>query len=341
MRPSSLAAAGTALLVGGATSVEPAPRLVRIDAGAVTGELSTVAADPYAQVADLIVVTAADNAVHAIGKAVGGAHSNPRLTVWDGSLSSARITSRPQEFFTFGGHDAGPLLGIVVVAGDPVIFGSRTTSAGARGVLWTRTGRTWTQQDRVVPALTSSPDRELGFGGLARVGRQLVVAGDELGLAGGLRQTPAAFTGTLDGDWRATQLPVPEELSTTSGQLSRATAVACPDSTGTCWIAGWVRGHPLAWPLAITTDGSPDAAQPAVLSGDPAPDSDPVALVALLNGHPAVLTNAALPTLQLGCADGWRTLVAPPGTTTAVAATPDALYAVAGDVLWRLPAPTC
>ncbi len=340
VRPTSLATTAAGLLVGGVTPADPAPRLLRVRAGAVVGEVEPVTSDPYAQVADLIGVTAAGDDLYAIGKAIGGAHSNPRLTIWDGSLSAGRITSHPQEFFTFGGHDAGPLLGTVVVDGEPVMFGSRTTATGSRGVLWTRSGTTWTQQDRDVPALASSPDRELGFSGLSSLGSRLVVAGDELGLAGGLRQSPAAYAGTVDGEWRSAQLPVPE-LPAVSGQLSRATGVACPAADGTCWFTGWALGHPLAWPVTIAADGALDAGVPVALAGEPASGTDPVALVALAGGLPAVLTNAAAPTLQYGCPDGWRTLAAPPAVATALADAPDALYAVAGDALWRLPTPSC
>lgn len=340
VRPASLATTDAGLLVGGVTPADPAPRLLRLQAGTVAGELDPVTSDPYAQVADLISVTTAGDDVYAIGKAIGGAHSNPRLSVWDGSLAANRVTSHPQEFFTFGGHDAGPLLGTVVVDGAPVIFGSRTTAAGTRGVLWTRSGTTWTQQDRDVAALASSPDRELGFSGLSSLGSRLVVAGDELGLAGGLRQSPAAFVGSVDGEWRSAQLPVPD-VAAISGQLSRATGVACPATGETCWFAGWVRGHAFAWPVTIAADGTPGVGAPAALVGEPAPGTDPVVLVTLAGDRPAALTNAATPTLQYGCPNGWRTLAAPPGVASALTAAPDALYVIAGDALWRLPTPSC
>ncbi|MCB0910898.1 MAG: hypothetical protein KDB60_04690 [Propionibacteriaceae bacterium] len=340
VRPASLAATGTELLVGGVTPTEPGPRLLRVQAGAVTGEVEPVTSDPYAQVADLVDVTAAGDDVYAIGRAIGGAHANPRLSVWDGSLASDRLVSRPQEFFTFGGHDAGPLLGTVVVDGEPVIVGSRTTATGSRGVLWTRTGTTWTQQDRDVAALASSPDRELGFSGVDTLGPLVVIAGDELGLAGGLTQSPTAFAGTVTGEWQSVHLPVPD-LPAVGGQLSRATGVACPATGETCWFTGWARGHALAWPVTIAADGTLAAGTPAALPGDPPSDTDASARVTLADGHPAVLTNAASPTLQYGCPDGWRTLPAPPGVAVALTAAGDALYAVAGDALWRLPTPSC
>jgi hypothetical protein len=346
----SLAVAGDGVLVGGYTDPgtttggqtqdEAAPLLIRVAAGGSVGSVALHPAEPYAAVADLISLTVAGDRVHAIGKAVGGAHANPRLTVWDGTLSGAGLTSRPQGFFTFGGHDAGPLLGTEVVAGAPVIFGSRTTDDGPEGLVWTYRGGTWTQQ-AADPALVSTPDRELGFGALARWSGYLVVAGDELGLTGGLDQRPSAFVGAPTGGWRQLTLPLPDGLLPAARQLSRATSVACPEAEGACWMAGWARGRALVWPLSLTADGAASAGAPATLAGDPPADGDPAAVVTLVDGHPAVFTNAASPTLQLGCADGWRSLAAPTPAVTAALATADRLYAVAGGALWVLPAPHC
>lgn len=349
-RPSSLALAGDNLLVGGLvgsatsgngqTPDDVAPLLVRVRGDAATGAFRLEPAEPYAKVADLQTLTVAGDAVYATGLAFGGAHSNPRLTVWDGTLSSDRLASRPQEFFTFGGQDMGTLLGTVVVNERPVIFGTRAGTAGLRGVLWTRTGVTWHEQTDGPNVLSSAADRELGFSAVTQQGGRLVAVGDEVGLTGGLHQLPRVVAGSPSGRWSSAVLPVPDDLPARSGQLSRASGVACPEPDGTCWVSGWVRGRPIAWPVTIGP-GSIEVGAATVLPGEPAEANDPVALVTLAAGRPAVLTGGATPTLQLGCPDGWRSLAAPPGTATAVAATPDGLYAVAGDALWRVPLPTC
>jgi hypothetical protein len=340
VKATSLAVAGSDLLVGGRSTDTPAPRLLRLDAGTVSAELRLEPADPNAAEADLAHLTVDGDDVYAIGTMIAGAHSNPRLTTWDGSLGPARVRSHTQAFFTFGGHDAGPLLGTVVVGGRPVIFGSRVGATGPYGLLWTRTGHTWKQQEPQ-PALASVADRELSFLGLGRLGKHLVVAGDELGLAGGLNQQPVVFAGTVAGDWQELPLPVPDDLVRVPGQLSRATSVACPATGDTCWVSGWVRGHALAWPVTITADGAASAGVAAPLPGDAPPGNNPTTLVGLAGDRPVVFTNATSPTLQYRCADGWRSSAAPPGTATAVAAAPDALYAIAGDRLWRLAVPSC
>lgn len=336
VRPAALAVAGADLLVGGLATPGPAPRLLRLAEGRVAGEFSLLPADPNAASADLVHLTASGDRVYAIGTMIAGAHANPRLTVWDGSLGAATLTSRPQEFFTFGGHDAGPLLGTVVVGGRPVIVGSRADANGPHGLAWTLAGRTWRQRPSD-PVLASTPDRVLGFGGVATFGDRIVVVGDELGLAGGLRQQPVVFTGTASGDWRQGALPLPDEPG--AGEPSRASGVAC--SAAGCWVAGWGRGHPLTWPVAVDASGTASPGPVVVLPGEPDGGNDPTALVALAGGRPVVLTNAASPSTQFRCPDGWRTLPGPPGLASALATTGEWAFAVANGALWRLAVPAC
>ena len=336
--PASLAAAGDGLLVGGHSSTGPG--LVRVTGVTAGTSFSLEPREPAATDADLIWVTADGDDVYAVGRWFGGAHSNPRLTMWDGTASSNQLTHRPQEFFTFGGHDAGNLLGIEVLGGRALAFGLRTGTTGIEGVVWTRAGQTWTRHVDLDPSLVSSPDRVVGFTALGRLGDRLVVAGDELGLAGGLNQQPSVWVGTPEGPWTQKLLPIPAELAPVAGQLSRATSVACDDAAG-CWVTGWVRGRPVVWAVGIAAEGEVTVGQAAVLPGTPAPGVDPEALITLVAGRPVVLTGAAAPTLQLGCPDGWRSLAAPTGTATVLHAAAGGLYAITGDGLQRLDPPRC
>lgn len=346
--PTSMTAAGRELLVGGTTGSSPdsgqssgsSPWLARVSDGVVSGAVDMAPAEPYAEVADLISLTVAGDTVYAIGEANGGAHSNPRRTVWDGSLSANRLTSRPQEFFTFGGHDAGTLFGTVVLDDSPVIFGTRADTYGIRGSLWTRTEETWHEQPRTDPVLTSNQDREVGFGAVTASKGRLVVVGDELGLARGLRQSPLLLTGTVAGSWSQTLLPIPQDLPVVPGQLSGASGIGCGND-GTCWVAGWVRGHVLVWHVTVGADGSEGAGAASVLPGMPPDGNGPRTLVTLAGDRPFVLTNAVASTLQVRCGDAWQQYAAPPGVATAFVAMPDALYAVAADALWRFPVPSC
>jgi len=327
VRPSALSASGDGVLVAGSSGSGPA--LLRLGAtGPTPFELD--AAEPYAAQATLVVVATGAAGVDAVGTVVGGAHGNPRWTVWDGTADPPLLTSRPQEFFTFGGHDAGPLLAILETSSGPVLLGSRTTNSGARAVLYTRSGTTWTPAPSP-RELTSTTEVQLGFSAAATSGALMVIAGDELLLAGGLEQRPAVWVGSGD-TWRLVDLPT---AGIAGSGLSLATSVAC--SGGSCWLAGWVRGHPVAWRL----DPSSGAAELlATLPGDPTAGNDPRALVAVVDGVPVVATNAATPSIQLGCPSGWRSL-ASPGPVSALAASGASVYAIAAGVLNRLDAPSC
>lgn len=338
-RPAALAAAGDGLLVGGRRN--GAPMLTRVSAAATTGVFELEPNEPSAAEATLVFVAADSGAVNAIGTVHAGAHSNPRLTLWDGTLDSNRLTSRPQEFFTFGGHDAGNLLGIEVIGATPVIFGLRTGGAGIEGVLWTRSGHTWTKHTGVDPVLVSNPDRVLGFGALARSGDRLVVAGDEVGLAGGFNQLPALWVGSTTGPWQQVLLPVPADLPRVAGQLSRATGVACSEPAATCWAAGWVRGRPVVWTVQIGSDGSVGEPVAAVLPGTPPPGRDPVALVTLAAGLPVVSTGAAEAELRIGCPGGWRALAPPAGHVSALEGDAAGLYVITEDRVERTDSPRC
>lgn len=341
VRPVSLAVLGDGVLVGGQQAEGPAPVMLQVRGARVTDLIQPEPAEPYAEVAEFSSVAVSGDAVYAIGRATGGAHGNIRWTVWDGSLAEHRITNRPQDFFTFGGHDAGPLLGTLMLADRPVIAGSHTMTSGSEGVLWTRTDDTWHKRTGIDPALASGPDRSLGFAAAAGLGSLALLAGAEVGLAGEVHQQPMLWSGSPTGPWHQAGLPLPAGLEPEPGQPSWATGVACPDAGTTCWVAGWARGRPLAWPVTVGGDGVLTAAEPTVLTGEAPDGAGPQALVAISAGRPAVLTNAADATLQRSCLGGWRTWPAPPGRATALVATEGRLYAVAGDGLWRLDAPRC
>jgi hypothetical protein len=336
--PASLAAAGNGLLVGGRGAHGPA--LLRVTGLTHAGGLDLHPNEPAAADADLIAVTVEGDEVNAIGRWFGGAHSNPRLTLWDGTDSGNQLTSRPQEFFTFGGHDAGNLVGIELIDGTPTIFGLRSAITGIEGVVWTRAGHTWTKHVRLDPSLVSNPDRVVSFAALDRLGDLLVVAGDQVGLAGGLDQRPSLWAGAPGGPWAQELLPIPADLPPVAGQLSRATSLACADGAG-CWVAGWVRGRPAVWSVSIGADRVITVQGPTVLPGSPPSGADPTALVTLVTGRPVVATGAASPTVHLGCPGGWRAITPLTGTATVVQAAPSGLYAIAGDSLERLDPPRC
>jgi hypothetical protein len=328
LRPAALAASADGLLVAGSSG--SGPGLARVDASG-TRAFELAPAEPYAAEATLVAVSASATGIDAIGTVVGGAHGNPRWTVWDGTATPARIASRPQEFFTFGGHDAGPLIAVLEAPSGPVVVGSRTTTTGTRAVLYTRDGDTWSPRPSP-EALTSTVDVQLGFGGAAVSGERILIAGDELLLARGLAQRPVVWVGDPAGSWRRIELPIG---GIAGSGLSRATSIACGDTT--CWLSGWVRGHPVGWSVDVAT-GTPSLL--AVLPGDPPAGNDPRALITVVSGAPVVATNAATPSVQLACPEGWRPLPSP-GRVSALVATGRTLYAIADGALYRVDPPSC
>ena len=327
--PLALASSESGLVVAGTDMSDSAPSVVL-----ETGEMvPLVPSEPYAASARIVGATSAGPELYLIGGRAGGAHENTRWTVWDGPVAGP-VTSRPQEFFTFGGHDAGPLLGTVVVGGKPVIVGSRGGDAGPDAALYAVDGEVWHQLD-TPSVLHSANGVVLGFTAVAAVGSTIVIAGDSVrGTESGAVQTPALFYGTVGGDWHRVDLPVQTEAS----GLRHATGVACAGST--CWVAGWAE-HPIVWEVFLT-EGRVN--ETTTLPGEKPGDSDPSALVAIVQGRPLVVTNATTPSAAVRCNNGWSVVKAsgqPPGGATAVTGFGDDVYVVAGDRLWRATVPAC
>lgn len=332
--PSSLAVAGDRLLVGGFDPTATAPALLQLGPDGAAELLDLAPEQEYAQVADLVALSPAAGSVIALGVARGGAHGNQRWTTWDGRLDGV-ISDHQQGFWTFGGHEAGPLLAVLRPGGEPVIVGSRGVEAGFAAALWTSRGTTWTRQPALDPQLVSGPDRVLSFRAAAASGRTILIAGAEIGLAGGVRQSPVAWLGSVAGPWRTVQLPLPDEPGSATG-LAQASSAACGSGEGSpCWVAGWVRGQPVVWevdPVAAT-------AQATLLPGAGGSGTDPTSVVGLLGTVPVVLTNADEPALAWRCGGSWRTAAAPAGDASALASLGQRLYAVTGEAdgrrLWQ------
>lgn len=322
--PSAVAVAGGAVAVAGTTRDGRAPALDRI-LGGVTAEVELRPAEPYARSARLTAVAGDGSTLYLIGSRTGGAHGNPRWTVWDGPAHGP-VTSRPQGFFTFGGQDAGPLLATVIVDGRPILVGSRGGAHGADAALYTRTGTTWAAM-HVDAALRSGPTRVLGFGAVAAHGSRLLIAGDAVDTSNGVHQSPVVFVGSLDGPWQSVTLPVPPAES--EGHLSRATSVSCDAAQDVCWVAGWSGGHPMVWAIAVTDEPTSVVLEAHSLVGDEPAGTDPVAIVTTTDDVPVVLTNAAVPQTVIGCPGEWRTAAAP-ADATAAAALGRTLFAVTG-----------
>jgi hypothetical protein len=321
----SLVVTEDALLVGGHR--DTAPFLARLD-GTTSVPITLHAGDPYAAAATLVALGADQDRRYALGTAIGGAHSNARWSVWMGSATE--LTSYPQEFFTFGGHDAGPLLGVATADHQPLIVGVRTTGAGMRAALYTVQGTKWSPL-APDPALSSDTGRELSFTAVATAGDQVVLVGDELLLTPDLPQSAAVWIGR-PGSWQFVRLPTPEGLLGTGPVW--ANSVACESAT--CWVAGWARGRPVAWQLRL-----PDLTVVATSVLDDATSATTAkAVVTISDGHPVVATNGDAPTVVVGCGNSWRSLGSP-GPAQSLAATSTGVYAISAGQLRFSATPRC
>ena len=323
--PAALAAVASGLVVAGTDAMGQAPAVV-MESGV---PVPLVPSEPYAASARIVSAASAGGVLYLIGGRAGGAHGNTRWTVWDGPVTGP-VTSRQQEFFTFGGQDAGPLLGSVSVDGRPIIVGSRGGAAGPNAALYAADGEIWHQLD-TPSALQSASGRVLGFTAVTSAGSTIVIVGDSVQATdAGVVQTPALFYGTVRGEWRRIDLPVP----TQAPGLRHATAVAC--TAATCWVAGWAK-NPIVWEVSLR-DGV--VGPTTAFTGDVAGADDPSALLTIVDGRPLVVTNAATPSAEVLCADGWSS-VPSPAQATAIAALGSDAYVVTGDRLWRATVPAC
>ncbi|HML52328.1 MAG TPA: hypothetical protein PKD84_13110 [Propionicimonas sp.] len=333
LSPSTVTGLDDSLLVAGERN--SAPALDRISSDGDRENFRLIPHEPYARTASLHSAAVLGDQLTALGVQTGGAHGNPRWTVWQGTLAAAELTNHPQSFFTFGGHDAGPLLGVASLADQPVIVGSRTTSTGSRLVIYTVQGTTWSAPTASPEVVSSNPTRELGFSAVANAGALLVIAGDDLSLHDGLQQRPVIWVGTDTQHW--TEISLPEPAQGTG--LALATGVACTGAH--CWVVGWVHGTATAWQVTFTADAQATVSAPITLAGEASNDTSPSALVALSDGRPVVAVNAAQPGISYGCRDGsWRNWNTP-GEISALATTSNRVAIISATQLWEAAIPNC
>lgn len=299
----SVAAAGGVVAVG---SLAGAPALT-VATGAGVASASVTPTSPYAGVAEFVsLVLTGSGRVTAVGHAIGGAHANPRYTVWDGTPDV--LVEYPQPFETFGGQSAGGLAGLGLVGGEPVIVGTWQGTYGPGGALWREDDHAWL---RVTPSdLASASGRQVGLAGVAGVDTTVVVVGDVLTIGEDIVDAATAWSAPdLSGPW----------LETTLDGGAAATAIAC---STTCWVVGRsAAGGVVAWDLT-----RPD--EPLALPWEPdTSEKAPRPMIALL-GTGAVV--GAGGRLALRCGSSWRDVRGPVSGLSALAADGSTVV-IAGD----------
>lgn len=314
MTASSLAVVDGDLLVGGSVGSGPtrAPALAR---GPATGGEPTLSqvplrpTTPYGEVADLVSVAGAEARVIAVGVAHGGAHANPRWTVWTGSADG--LVDRPQTFETFGGQEAGGLLGAAVDGRGPLLVGTWQGEHGLDGAIWRADGERWRRQSTIT-ALASTADRQVSPRTVQpQVDGSVTVAGSVIELGAGEVRQRAAYWRDIDGVWTLRLLDDP-------GQRSWAWWTAC-DSR--CWTVGPRDGE-----LAVWSDSDGRVGIPTV----PVADSDGGAVMLRGGRVIAVVSSGGAGRLLIGGGDSWQVYTAPSGPVRSVALTGTHLILASG-----------
>lgn len=329
VRLSRVASAGEQLLVSGQRgSGDTAPP--GLWHGDVTGAWQRVRLAPatyYGRRAELFRVVADGQRVVALGRRIGGAHGNPRVTSWTGTLDELRETEQPFELF--GGPDAISVSDLALDAHGGVALGSWAPHGEASGVtVWRQRGTGWQRFDRVpglVSQVTVVGSDLTTPGAIAVRDGEPVVVGWTVHLGGGVRLR-ATFWQPTGEVWQPVTLP--------SDGDAQARALACGASV--CTVAGSSSGRLAVWEVrgtVVTTVRVPP------LEMD---DREPMQVVQA-GGAPWVVvgqgTASTLLRLEGGTA---RVLSSPPGQVTSMAVVGSAVVALTRDAsggtrLWATP----
>ena len=293
--------------------------LVAVDASGSTRPVPLHPTSPYAKVADLISVATRGDEVVALGVAYGGAHANPRWTVWAGSTQG--LDEYPQTFETFGGQSAGGLLDIVITSDGPAIAGTwAAREGGLDAAVWLLRGRKWLRQESAGSALANAREIQVAARAASAAGPTMIISGSVITFGDGAEQRATVWTWpTRNSAWLPQQLP-------DAGTHSEALSSRCGQ---TCWVSGHADGTVALWsfdPAQVTAPGTRDSTLPSMEI-----DTDGHGPITVLSdGRPGVLFSHAGYTRLLvsDSHNGWQTFTAPAGSVLDATTVGDRLYAI-------------
>lgn len=190
----------------------------------------------YGDSATLVQISVSGSKIVAIGNSTGGAHLNPRYTVWVGNFSG--LDEQPQGVETFGGEDGGNLNGIVA-APTPIIVGNYSISTSQIGMaVWTNSDALWTRPP-LPPEVTGSPGDQTSSAAASSLADATVV----VGLAASVGSATPAFHATAwlfrSGAWGRIEFGPANSL---------ALSVSC--GTNRCLVSGLIDQKLALWSLA-------------------------------------------------------------------------------------------
>lgn len=305
---SSLARFGAAVLVSGQDGTGEAPLLWQVAQGEAS-PITLKPTTPYAEVADLVSVAGDGDRIVALGAAQGGAHGNFRWTPWSGTVDG--VGDVEQTFETFGGQQAGGLLGVAMTTEGPVIAGSwASRGGGLDGAVWLPEGDRWVREPSDDTALANGPDGLVAQRGVVAQDGGVLLMGSVITFPDGLKQTAAVWARRGQAEtWTQTELP-------DGGERSESLSADC--GSDVCWVAGYVDGSVALWTVADRS-GQPEAARVSGLPGVDASD-EPRPRVSAVRGQAVVVVDSTVVIVpaekqpgRSGAGAEWRAYTGPTG----------------------------
>ncbi|TDU87379.1 hypothetical protein EV138_0900 [Kribbella voronezhensis] len=214
---------------------------IRSDDGTLT-PIPLKPTSPYAFEAIWQSVAIDGTTILGLGGAAGGAHSNTRYTVWTGTTSG--VVEKPQEFNTFGGQNAGGVIGAVLTPSGGALLGTWGSAvSGLDAAVWLPEGeKKWVRQNVAGTALQSTAALLVGPTSGTVSGDGIVLGGSQVKLGPNLVEQHAALwrSTRLNQGWSRLELPE-------AGTRSEVRAITC--TTTTCLASGYVDGKLAMWKI--------------------------------------------------------------------------------------------
>ena len=217
----------------------------------------------YARTARWLQVVVGAPGMLAVGGARGGAHGNVRWTVWRApqtAIDFAPLRETPQTFETFGGLQAGDLVGAAYAGSDALIVGSWVGSHGLDVTTWSPSGTTWLR-DPPSPVLQNTASILKSAAAVSTLGDRFVVVGDLLDLDHGMTSYPVVWLRAgRGGPWEEHRIPL----------AGHARSIGC--SSLRCIVVGATSaGSARAW--QVRADGAviPIDLPPTTMTGSDIP----------------------------------------------------------------------
>jgi len=232
--------AGEQVLVSGQRGTgDAAPPGLWRDGGHGWDDVDLAPVTYYGRRAQLYRVVSDGRRVVALGRRIGGAHGNPRVTSWTGTLAGVHETEQPFELF--GGPDAIAVTDLALGPSDGVVLGAWAHHGDPSGTaVWLEEGDTWRRYDEA-PGLASEVT-DVGSelttpGALAVRAGTPVIVGWTVHLAAGQVAFRASLWRPEGPGWQEVRLPAVGD--------AQARAVTCgPDE---CTVVGSASGSLAVW----------------------------------------------------------------------------------------------